>query len=368
MTVENVTEKESDYSELLSVLEALESSEEDLVSPESDEDVSLELGVEDDVDFSTDEEEEYSDTLEVSDPPEETVAYELSEDDHIKEFKGDSTDELSLVLLDLPSEILSGKSSEETEDEGSEEDDTPKTWESHGAHSDFLNYLVRKLKSIPAHSGQTTVGCEKAVSYLRKLDREISKAIQSDDDNIIDELEAEKIRDTIHDFIDKLEEAYDFLTKKKRKKKASFRLGKRIVARLDGEGDIFYASVSGDSMDEMLVPVDVVEPTDEQMATFASAKNNKIKKEAAFATFMDPFLEAITRLLMRAHITHGKDLRDVYGQLDSQYKFTDRERLSIHEILRQAGLGLNVDLGRINEKDVNIFDGKNVEFSTTYPA
>ena len=357
---------ETDYSELLAVLDGFDVGDED--KPSTDDEVSIELDESDDSEESSyDIGDDFADALEVSDPPEESIAFEIAEGEPFADGEGmNIDDELSLILLDLPKGMLADENAPEEKVE--EEDLGPQTWEDHGAHKDFINYLVRKVKSIPPHSGQTTVGCEKAVSYLRKLDKEISKAIQSDDDNVIDEIEAEKIRDTIHGFIEKLEEAYDYLSDKKRKKKkASFRLGKNIVARLDGDQATFYASVGGDSMEETLVPVEVVEPSDEQLATFASAENG-LKKEAAFMTFMDPFLEAITRLLIRSHVTHGKDLRDVYGQLDSQYKFTDRESLSIHEILRQAGLGMHTDLGRLNEKNVNIFDGKNVEFSTTYSA
>ena len=84
-------------------------------------------------------------------------------------------------------------------------------------------------------------------------------------------------------------------------------------------------------------------------------------------TFVDPFLQSITRLLIRSHITQGKDLREVYARLDSQYKFTPREQLSIHELLLQKGMPLNVDLGRINEKEpIMPWDGKNIEYVTEY--
>jgi hypothetical protein len=74
-----------------------------------------------------------------------------------------------------------------------EEPQRDTTWKDDSDHGKFLDYMAERLQAVPPHSGQTTVGCEKAISYLRKLDKEISKAIQSDEDNKIDESTAEKI-------------------------------------------------------------------------------------------------------------------------------------------------------------------------------
>jgi hypothetical protein len=245
------------------------------------------------------------------------------------------------------------------------------TWEDDGDHVKFLDYAEKKLNSIPRHSGQTTVGCEKAIAYLRKLDKEVSRAIQTDEVNVIDEKRAEAIRDKIHDFVARLEEALDaMMGKKKKKKKASFSLGKTIVARINDGDDIqYFASVTADNDEEVLLKVDVLEPDDGQVQAFIKGTDSGLTKEAAqLVTFIDPFLQSITRLLMRAHITQGKDIRQVYAQLDDQYKFTPREQLSIHELLLQKGLPVHTDLGRLLEKDPSPFDGKNVEFATTYPA
>jgi len=282
-------------------------------------------------------------------------------------------DDNSYENLSLPEGMLPG-ALEMVVVPAEEEEARPQTWSDDGDHSDFLNYLFGKMKSIPQHSGQTTVGCEKAISYLRKLDKEISKAIQSDEDNVIDENESEKVRDMIHDYIEKLENAYDKLVNKKRKKKkkASFSIGQKIVARLGSEDVEYYASVIADGKEEKLLKVEVVEPTDQQVLAFVSPDENGLTKEAsALVTYVDPFIDSITRLIIRSHITQGKDIREVYGQLDDQYSFTDREKLSIHEILKQKGIGgtgLHVDLGRINEKEPNQFDGKNIEFATEYYA
>ncbi len=246
------------------------------------------------------------------------------------------------------------------------------TWEQDLDHTKFLGHVADKIKSMPQHSGTTTVGCEKLISYLRKLDRDISKAVQSDEKNVIDEVKAEKYRDVIHNYIGQLEEALEALTTKKRgkkvKKKSSLVIGKQIVSRIkDGTNAEYFISVADGEDDEQLFKVEIVEPSDDQITAFLSGEG--ITKEAAhLATFVDPFLQSITRLLIRSHVTHGKNLRDVYQQLHEQYSFTDREQLSIHELLLQKGLPPLADLGRIQEGKINQLDGKGVDHSVSYPA
>lgn len=246
-------------------------------------------------------------------------------------------------------------------------------WENDGDHSKFIEYVRKRLENIPRHTGQTTVGCERAIAYLKRLDREISRAIQSDDDNVIDEEEAEKIRDTIGEFVSKLEDAYDKLSSKKKfKKKAAFRVGNEIVARINDGVDIkYYVSVDAGEGEEFL-PVTLAEPTDEQVQIFAlgEATSSAIVKEAGSAKiflFEDPFLHAITRLLLNSHVSAGRDIEKVYSSLKTKYAFTPREELSIQELLLQKGFPMFKDLGRLGE-DQDPAAGEGVDFGTTYHA
>lgn len=253
-------------------------------------------------------------------------------------------------------------------DEGRKHD-----WENDGDHSQFLGYVRRRLDNIPRHTGQTTVGCERAIAYLKRLDREISRAIQSDDDNVIDEEEAEKIRDTIMEFVSKLEEAYDKLSSKKKiKKKASVRVGNQVFARINDGVDIQYYISVDDGEGEEFLPVTIAEPTDEQVQIFALGEqtNEQLVKEAGSAKiflFEDPFLHAITRLLLNSHVSAGRDIEKVYAGLKTKYSFTPREELSIQELLLQKGFPMFKDLGRLGE-DQDPTTGEGVDFGTTYHA
>jgi hypothetical protein len=252
-----------------------------------------------------------------------------------------------------------------------EEPDRETNWEDDNDHSKFIEYVANKLHAIPPHSGQTTVGCEKAISYLRKIDKEISKAIQSDENNVVSEEQAETLRDKIHDYVDQLEAAYDELVdnkRKKKKKKSSFSIGKKVVARINDGRDLqYFVSVANVDGEERLFKVEVEEPNDEQVQAFMAGEGEGITKEAGkLHVFVDPFLQSIKRLLIQSHIRQGKNIQDVYNQLNDQYNFTPREQLSIHELLLQSGLPLYADLGRIQEENVSPMDSRNVEFSTEF--
>lgn len=317
--------------------------------------------------------EEFDYEDELPDNPEQVL--ELSDDDLENDLDdGNAAIEINDDLFDeLMDGILPGANVAVVQEEEDEEPARETTWEDDGDHGKFIEYALNYLRSIPQHSGQTTVGCEKAISYLKRLNKEISRAVQTDEKNQIDESQIEKIRDKTFEWIEMLEDAYDQLVskKRKRKKKASFSVGKEVVARLADKGREvqYFVSIAHTDGEEMLFPVSVVEPTDEQTRAFIAGNDKGLTKEAAaLVTYVDPFLQSITRLLIRAHITQGKNLEDVYNQLNDQYEFTKREQLSIHEILLQKGLPLRADLGRLQEKDVSPFDSKNVEFSTEFYA
>lgn len=264
-------------------------------------------------------------------------------------------------------DALSGD--DEASNDDAEEKETD--WENDGDHGKFMFHVRRKLDNIPRHSGSTTVGCEKAIAFLKRLDREISKAIQSDEDNVIDEHEAEGIRDTIMEFVDQLEGAHEKLMGGKRKKKASVWVGKEVVARLNDGADIqYFLPVIKDEVEE-LVRVALTEPEDDQVQKFVEGeKQLGMKKEAHTAhisLYVDPFMQSITRILINSHVSAGRNIEDVYKHLDKKYSFTNREKLGIQEVLMQKGFPIFKDFG-LDGEEMSPFTGKGIEFLTTYPG
>lgn len=228
-------------------------------------------------------------------------------------------------------------------------------WETDSDHTKFMPYAITRLKNIPKHNGTTTVGCERAISYLRKLDKEISRAIQSDDKNVIDEVEAEKLRDKVFDFIEKLEAAHDKISNKKRKKTASLgtRLDGKIFVRI-AEGGIpeYFAKVEANG-EEVLLQMEMAEPSDLQVQAYMEWESGKITKTADTARIMlvaDPFLHEVSNIIMRAHQTYGRNIEDVYHELSDKYKFTDRDHLAVHALLREKNFLIDRDFITLGDK------------------
>ena len=261
----------------------------------------------------------------------------------------DDADITSVDDLDLVPSSIQGLLDEADE---KAEETKEKDWENDGNHGKFLTYALTRLQNIPKHNGQTTVGCERAISYLRRLDKEISRAIQSDDKNVIDEEEAEKIRDEVFSYVESLEKALDKISSKKRKKSA-MQLDSKIFTRI-AEGGIptYFAKVSSFD-EEVLLEVEIAEPSDLQTRAYIEWEDGKITKTADTAKVMlmaDPFLHEISNIIIRAHTTYGRDVEDIYHELDAKYKFTDRDHLAVHSLLREKGLLVDQDFSKLGEE------------------
>ena len=66
-------------------------------------------------------------------------------------------------------------------------------WESKGA-SGFVSWIKERLDTVPRHSGMDSAGLERAISYLEKLDSEISKAMRLDLEGDLDANKIEEVR------------------------------------------------------------------------------------------------------------------------------------------------------------------------------
>src|SRR5574337_1110915 len=67
-------------------------------------------------------------------------------------------------------------SEEDGEGQEQEAKDKETDWENDHDHSKFLPHFDMKIKNIPRHSGQTVLGCERAIAFLKSLLTELSKA------------------------------------------------------------------------------------------------------------------------------------------------------------------------------------------------
>jgi len=272
----------------------------------------------------------------------------MARDEHLDFLDFGDTEELIKHVPTLPgSSVLVVDDEEEAEDK--EHD-----WENDGDHSKFIAYLRDRLENIPKHNGTTSVGCERAIAYLRKLDREISRAIQSDDKNVVDEVEAEDIRDMIFQYVQKLEDALDKINgKKRRKKEAAVKLGGVVVGRINALGDAEHYVRAEIDQEEVLLKVEIAEPSDESVQAYAEWESGSLTKEASTAKIVlmaDPFLHEVTNIIIRGHVTYGRNIEDVYLQMAKKYAFSPRDHLAVHSLLREKGLLIDRDFSTIGEE------------------
>jgi hypothetical protein len=209
--------------------------------------------------------------------------------------------------------------------------------------SKFLGHITEQYPAnIPQHDGRSQLGCERAVSWLERLNGEISKNIRLDTDNSLDS--------DIH----KLEEIRvnvmrDILVLKNHlaKLKKRFKEESKKSASLDIDGVPSWTSSGGDE----------VEYSD-------------LKKEASTPRKMviavPPFQRAITGILINAHISGGHPMEDVYEFLSKKYSIEPREELAIMQVCMDSGFPIFKDRGTYSggSKDSN----KAVDFIRNYFA
>jgi len=193
-------------------------------------------------------------------------------------------------------------------------------WKSDRDPCKFMPYILQAYPDgIPYHDGSSTLGCERAVLYLNNLNKEISEALRSDKNDDLDLKTLEKIRvDMVRDNVI-LKEHIKKLNKKHKK-----------------------ASISGEEF--------VKEATTPRVQLV-----------------MTPFERAITGIIINSVVSAGKPFEDVYESLKKKYSFTDREELTIMQLLMDMGQPIFKDRGTIGEGTLDR-DSHGVDFVKNYFA
>jgi hypothetical protein len=251
--------------------------------------------------------------LEFSDPEEEAISFTLPK------IPGAMDD--SEIIVDEPSEIAV----EEPSDVEVAEDD-PWNWESKGM-SGFLDWLHGMMHSVPQHSGKDTTGLEKAITYFEALDKEITKAMRSDYKNEVDAAQCEKCREEIEGGLERLVDRLEKVKSSKfkrhnKKKKAEDESG--VIVKEAGTTKINGISIT--------VPL---------------------------------FISAVARAMINGHVSAGHGLEDLYAHFDKKYKFADRERLELTQLLQDMAFPLRLDRGKIGE-EIDYRSSNNVDYAASF--
>jgi hypothetical protein len=247
---------------------------------------------------------------------------------------------------DMPlSELLPGAGDYQPDDEPEPETD----YVNDKDLSKFMGHVNELYPAqIPKHDGTSTVGCERAVSFLDRLNGDISRAIREDHDSVLDIAKLEDVRVNIMRDVLVLK---DHLGKLKKQIKDSHGQKDAKASSVPG-----WKSPSGRSL------------------SYKQLKNaEELKKQAAtpnnIVIAVSPFERAISGMMINAHVSAGHPMEDVYASLKKKYSLTDREELSIMQLCMDSGFHIFKDRGSYAPEASKDDDGKRgVDFVRNYFA
>ena len=221
-------------------------------------------------------------------------------------------DGLELAISEDGSEfgVLPIPGSEGTfEDSDQESDVIDSNWKDNRDSAKFMPYIESAYPSgIPNHDGNSMVGCEVALLYLNKLNKEISEAIRTDSGESLDPLALEDYRVKI---------LKDMVLLKERMNNLKRDLG-------DATRQMTRAS------DESSIEKTATTPRVQIVAT--------------------PFERAVAGILINAVVSAGHPFEDVYDYLSNKYAFSERDELSIMQLVMDSGYHIFKDRGTISSK------------------
>lgn len=244
---------------------------------------------------------------------------------------------LSIVLPDLPGapdgtpepeedlEVVEEKEKESDENDAKPKKNDKWDWESKGAEG-FLVWIKERVSDVPQHSGQDSAGLERAMSYLERLDNEISKAMRLDLDGALDANKIESVRATIDDGLSRLHERLD---KVKRKSKS------RRKKKADISPEMIKSAQKITGVQGVFITVDLL-------------------------------TSRIARVCINGMVSAGHDIEDLYQKQVNKYKLNDREQAQVMQLLSDMGYPLRQDRGYLADEDVDTTSSDNFDWAANY--
>lgn len=220
---------------------------------------------------------------------------------------------------------------ESTENDRKESESSEKTkksekwdWESRGLEN-FVSWVKERVSDVPKHSGYDAAGIDRAISYLEKLDSEISRAMRFDFDGLIDANDIEEIRSHIEDGIQKLNARFEKIGNKYKKKKRA------------SEEHLFFVK-----------------------------NGQKIPGINGIVVTVPLFISRIARTCINGRISAGHDIEYIFNEQCKKYKLNDREKAEVMQLMSDMGYPLMQDRGFMLDEDVDERSSDNFDWSAQY--
>jgi hypothetical protein len=234
----------------------------------------------------------------------------------------------------------------------------PKTWEQDKEHSQFVAYIIDKKNKIPKHSGETIPGCERAKSFLKSIDNEISQAMRTDLDGVIDEQQIDAVRKELDSMIDRLDRQINKL--KKKTKKAEVEV--RMISEGQCEKCKSVAPMWHDVINNKVVCMHCEAENAEDATGLEKTAGTPI-----INVYVTAFERAVVGTIVNSAVSGGRDIEETYERLKNKYNFTPREELAIQQLVADYGYPVYKDRGLLNEP-ADPAAGDGVEWQTNYHA
>lgn len=198
-------------------------------------------------------------------------------------------------------------------------------WESHGPHG-FVAWVKGRIDDVPKHSGYDSAGLERAMSYLEKLDSEISKAMRLDLDGELDANKIEEVRSKIDEGLSKLHDRLDKVrksTKGRRKKKSEAEYS------LVKEGQ----KITGVQGVYITVPL---------------------------------LISGIGRICINGMISAGHDIESTYAEQVKKWALNEREKAEVRWFLYDMGYPMRGDRGYMPDEEIDSASSDNFDWAANY--
>lgn len=247
-----------------------------------------------------------------------------------------------LIVVDDEDEYSKDSKQKESKDQSSDkndarfdENDAKKSkkqekwdWESKGAEG-FISWIKERIEGVPKHSGMDTAGLERAISYLEKLDSEISKAMRLDLDGDLDANKIEEVRSKIDDGLARLHDRLEKVKKTKKKYK-----NKKADENFELNGIVKEAQkITGVQGIYVTVPL---------------------------------LISRIARVCINGMVSGGHDIEDLYDRQVKLYKLNTREKAEVMQLLADMGYALRQDRGFMPEDALEVSDSDGMDWNSNY--
>ena len=242
----------------------------------------------------------------------------------------------------------------------------------------FVACIKERLDSVPKHSGYDSAGLERAVSYMEKLDNEISKVMRMDLDSELDANQVEKIRAQLDDGLSRLHNRLDKVKESKKssrkKKKTASDLQSEIQTVLERYADEdlqSYVEDTGVPGEEWTAEKAIVqlanngeEPGFEDTGLVKQAQ--KITGVQGVFVTVPILISRIARVCVNGTVSAGHDIEDLYKRQVERWKLTEREQAEVQQLLWDMGYPLRQDRGFMPNDDLEVWDSDNMDWAANY--